>query len=809
MKFIDSKNTIGKIFRGVALLLLAGIFTLTANAGTGVVTVTANGNSCIDYTAAQGGGPDNWEVAEGGSYTMTLTGVTECSTDEVLTVFVQNSSTGNFCFNVTSTGNTGEYAGTFTVPDQACFTMPISYKCGANQSCDNSNTFEAMGPSGSSTVHLRASNFDGNCVRTGTDEDCGEETHEDPTIQCPSDNIVLCDDGENIVTFSVTATNNGCDGEPTVTQIAGPVSGSSFDIGTTTITFEATDNCGGSATCSFTVTINAAPTVSISAEGPTTVCSPGCVTLTASGADTYEWSTGETTTSISACSSGDYTVRGTTEGCSDDADAPVHVTINPPPTVTVSADGPTTVCSPSCVTLNASGAETYEWSTGATGSSISACSSGLYSVTGTAANGCTDASDPIEVTVNPTPSCTLTAPDPLPICGLSGNSLTVSITGAYTNIVWNASPSSWVINSGQGTPTISYKAGNSGTQGTFTVTVTNAFGCSSTCTVTFGSRCEEHCGYTQGFYSGSNGSNNGKMCNGTTTAIQGINAALSSGNLVNGITGVSAVTILTSEGSCLQGKLPSGTTPTALPANTNITCAGLTGGFLAGGKIKNNLLGQTIVLGLNMRLDASLGSVVITGPYMTTYKATACTNGVATGTKLVKPIPQSVINCLNASGNNTVAGLRDLANRALAGQLGTCTAPIGDINTAVEAFNSGFDGCRILAGFGTSSTGLREIGEENAILDQQLNQGGLELSIYPNPTNTITTLLFRSQENANASVDLYDFSGQKVSALYHGSVDAGQPMGVEMDASSLAPGIYLLVLQTETTSVSQKVVIMK
>ncbi len=39
-------------------------------------------------------------------------------------------------------------------------------------------------------------------------------------------------------------------------QISGPSSGSNFGVGTTTITYQATDDCGNSRTCSFTVTIN-------------------------------------------------------------------------------------------------------------------------------------------------------------------------------------------------------------------------------------------------------------------------------------------------------------------------------------------------------------------------------------------------------------------------------------------------------------------------------------------------------------------------------------------------------------------------
>jgi hypothetical protein len=82
------------------MLLLATfqMHSASANDGTGVVSVTPQNGSCLDFTPAQGNGPDNWEVVQGGTYTMTITGVSECS-GSAITVFVQNSENGNFCFN--------------------------------------------------------------------------------------------------------------------------------------------------------------------------------------------------------------------------------------------------------------------------------------------------------------------------------------------------------------------------------------------------------------------------------------------------------------------------------------------------------------------------------------------------------------------------------------------------------------------------------------------------------------------------------------------------------------------------------------
>ena len=854
----------------MAMCFLAG----SAFAGTGVVTVTANGGSCLGYTPHNGGsGPDTWEVAEGGSYTMIISGVTECSGTDI-TIFIQSSNTGNFCF--TASGGNGTYVGNFTMPNQACFTMPVSYKCGANQPCNNANTFNSTGPDGATSVHLRANTFSGGCSTFVLDDNCdGDETHNDPIISCPSNNVTQCDDGGNVVTFSVTAVNDGCDGEPTVSQTGGLPSGSSFPVGTTVNTFVATDDCGGSATCSFTVTIKTKPTVSISAQGgsfeacspgcvtlnasgadsyiwsngattssitvcensevtvtgttngcsstsapatvtihtpptvtisangPTTVCSPACVTLNANGATTYVWSTGATTASIQACSTNDYSVTGTdAHGCSSSS-APTHVTINPPPTVSISANGPTTVCSPACVTLNSSGTATsFVWSNGATTSSIQACSTGSYSVVGTNSFGCSTTSNSISVTVNPRPTCSLSAPNPLPVCGLGNNNLSVSINGAYSTIVWGVTPSSWVITSGQGTTGIKYTAGASGTVATFTVTVTNSFGCSSSCTVSFGSRCEEHCGYTQGFYGST-----GKVCDGSKNALAAINAALGNGPLVSGIAGNRSVTILTTEGSCLNGKMPSTTTPVALPSGTNITCAGLTGTWLNSGKIKNVLLGQTITLGLNVRNDIALGSMPITGLYMTTYKASSCTNGVAVGSnRVVKAIPQAVLNCLASNGNNTVQGLLNLANQTLAGT-GPCAASISAVNDAVDAINNGFDGCRILAGFGNSSAGLRETQDDAPFAGS--DESNLELTVYPNPTSNQSDVLFRSPVAGQAALNLFDMSGQKVAAIYNDVAEAGELLGAQVDVNNLAPGIYLLSLVVGDHATFQKIVVMK
>lgn len=75
------------------------------------------------------------------------------------------------------------------------------------------------------------------------------------------------------------------------------------------------------------LTVHEAPEVTIS--GNTNVYSGEGATLTASGADSYLWSTGETTASITVypTATATYSVVGTTNGCDDEAEVAVNVTV--------------------------------------------------------------------------------------------------------------------------------------------------------------------------------------------------------------------------------------------------------------------------------------------------------------------------------------------------------------------------------------------------------------------------------------------------------------------------------------------------
>ncbi|MBK9641385.1 MAG: HYR domain-containing protein [Saprospiraceae bacterium] len=116
----------------------------------------------------------------------------------------------------------------------------------------------------------------------GNESSCNQIINVDdninPTPTCPA-NITqsnatgVCG---AIVTFSGSATDN-CSGMPVITYSKN--SGTFFNVGTTTVTMTATDGCGNSATCTFTVTVN-------DTTKPTVITKPVTLYLNALGTAT-------------------------------------------------------------------------------------------------------------------------------------------------------------------------------------------------------------------------------------------------------------------------------------------------------------------------------------------------------------------------------------------------------------------------------------------------------------------------------------------------------------------------------------------
>lgn len=204
---------------------------------------------------------------------------------------------------------------------------------------------------------------------------------------------------------------------------------------------------------------------------PTPVCDGTTINFsnTSTGATSYSWNFGDNTSDTATTPShlysapGNYTVVLTaTNGCGSSTSTQT-VTVNPNPVPVITPSGPTTFCAGGNVDLLASPAGTYLWNTSATTASINVTTSGTFTVTVTDANGCSGVSSPQTITVNPNPTPSISPAGPTTFCA-GGSVVLQCLPGNPGDLyLWSTSETTQSI--------------NVSSTGTFTVTVTDANGC--------------------------------------------------------------------------------------------------------------------------------------------------------------------------------------------------------------------------------------------------------------------------------------------------------------------------------------------
>lgn len=278
-----------------------------------------------------------------------------------------------------------------------------------------------------------------------------------PTVTLNSQNntFISCEDNPAILTASGATNYVWSTGE-----IGASIQPST--PGNYTLTVTGTDNQGCSTTTVAYVTVNPLPTVTIT--GNTSACTGTSSNLIAGGAESYVWSSGATTNSITVPTNESgtyaYTVTGTSSaGCTSTAQT--EVTVHPRPVVTIS--GNNVFCSGSSTTFTATGASTYLWSTGSTADALTVTETGTYSVTGSSDYGCT-ATASRSATKKTTPSVSISGPSTF--CLTPGNTFTLEASSNQPSVSY-----SWSNNTSGNTLT-------SDQPGTYSVTAT-LDGCSS------------------------------------------------------------------------------------------------------------------------------------------------------------------------------------------------------------------------------------------------------------------------------------------------------------------------------------------
>lgn len=210
-------------------------------------------------------------------------------------------------------------------------------------------------------------------------------------------------------------------------------------------------------------------TFPFTATPSSTICPGDTVILNASGATTYSWSTGDTTSSVKLGpqTTTAYTVTGNYGLCSQSKT--VSVTVDSAPTFSINT---THVCKNQTTQLVVAGANTYTWSNGSNLAAInvSLSSPAVYTVIANSVSGCT-ASQVYTITVDSLPVLFLAAWHVS--CGsCSDATVFASVSGA-------AAPYTYTWTPGNAHTSVI----TNGSAGCYTVTVGDAKGCMSADTV--------------------------------------------------------------------------------------------------------------------------------------------------------------------------------------------------------------------------------------------------------------------------------------------------------------------------------------
>lgn len=238
--------------------------------------------------------------------------------------------------------------------------------------------------------------------------------------------------------------------------------------GTFAVTISTSTNC---LTNSVAKTLTILPTPTLLVSGPTSVCVGSSISQTVSGASSYSWSSGATTSvvSLTPSASGIFTITGTdSNGCFSATTKSITVELVPQLTLTSSSSS---ICSTQSVSISASGASSYSWSNASSNFSIvvNPNNTASYSVIGTNSNGCSNNSS---ITINVVATPTLSVSGNTLNC--LGNSVTQTVTGAPT-FSWSSGQTSSVVTLSPNTTTTYTITGiNNGCSKTLTRTITVA-----------------------------------------------------------------------------------------------------------------------------------------------------------------------------------------------------------------------------------------------------------------------------------------------------------------------------------------------
>jgi gliding motility-associated-like protein len=291
-------------------------------------TLTATGATTYSWNTSASTSTLN--VSPSTTTVYTVTGTTNgCSSSKTTTVTVSSTPT------ISSTSSTICAGGTATLT--ASGGTSYTWTPGST-----TNTTLVVSPGSNTTYTVTGSN--GTCTSTAT-----SSVTVSGALSITSNSTSICSG----TTATLTAA-----GATTYTWLPMSSNGSSVTVNPTSNTTYTIMGLSGSCTGTTTVNVGVTPQPTLSVN-TTTICSGTSASLTATGATTYSWNTGasSSTLTVSPITTTVYTVTGTTNGCTSNQTA--LVTVIATPILIISSD--VVITKGASTSLTVSGGLNYNW----------------------------------------------------------------------------------------------------------------------------------------------------------------------------------------------------------------------------------------------------------------------------------------------------------------------------------------------------------------------------------------------------------------------------------------------------------------
>jgi PKD repeat protein len=491
---------------------------------------------------------------------------------------------------------------------------------------------------------------------------------------------------------------------------------------------------------------------------------------------TYVWQDLSTNQTFSATAAGTYYVEITDSvGCQKTDSMLLNLFV--PPTLSLGND--TTVCSNTPVVLNAGNGPTgtiYQWNTSSTTQVLVVTAAGSYSASVTTPGGCA-AIDTITINHFPTPGVNL-GPN-FVACG----AFTLDAGAGGTSYVWNT---------GSGAQSIT-----SSTAGTYSVTVTNSFGCVST----------DNVSVTMGVVPIVNLGPNQVLCNNQT-------ATLNAGN--------TGSTFLWSTGGATQ-------TITVSTPGTYIVNVTNPQGCTARDTVEIDISSLLVNLGPNTNIcdngsytldagnpgmiyawstGASSQTITTTTPGTYSVTVTDPLNCVASDVIILTQVP-GVYAAIGAPATANVFFPVSFTDNSTGGptswqwlfgdgltstqQNPTHTYAALGVYTVTLIISDGF--CR------DTITTLVDVNNFVNVADGDF---ATAFDLYPNPSSGVFHLYLELIKRSDLEIAVMDMHGRSV---YQEQVRKAQTYQGDIDLSSLSKGVYIMSLQAGDKKIYHKLVI--